>query len=127
MSAVLDQLQPAPPKDVNVYLPYYKEAHQRNLLPMAISLYKQGSFEGQRSIEGGENIPFLATWSISPLPADMSRCNVQFDGNPDFSYEVMMNNFHFVSYLIEVITNYKRGGIPDFSKGFYRRLLRLED
>lgn len=127
MGVSLDQIQPAQPKDVNVYLPYYKDMQKRNLLPLAISLYQQGNFEGSRSIEGGESIPFLATWSISTLPADLSRCSVQFDGNAELSYEITMTNFEFIGYLIEVLTAFKRGGMPDFSRQFYRSLLRIDE
>jgi hypothetical protein len=127
MGVSLDQIQPAQPKDVNVYLPYYKDVQKRNLLPLAISLYQQGNFEGTRSIEGGENIPFIATWNISTLPADLSRCAVQFDSNADLSYEITITNFEFIGFLIDVLTSYKRAGVADFSKLFYRKLLRLDD
>jgi hypothetical protein len=127
MGVSLDQIQPAQPKDVNVYLPYYRDAQKRNLLPLAISLYQQGNFEGTRTIEGGENIPFIATWNISTLPADLSRCAVQFDSNADLSYEITITNFEFIGFLIDVLTSYKRAGIADFSKLFYRKLLRLDD
>jgi hypothetical protein len=33
----------------------------------------------------------------------------------------------FVDFLIEVIVGYKRTRIADFSQGFYRKLLRLEE
>jgi hypothetical protein len=127
MGVSLDQIQPAQAKDVNVYLPYYRDVQKRNLLPLAISLYQQGNFEGTRTIEGGENIPFIATWNISTLPADLSRCAVQFDSNADLSYEITITNFEFIGFLIDVLTSYKRAGIADFSKLFYRKLLRLDD
>jgi hypothetical protein len=127
MGVSLDQIQPAQAKDVNVYLPYYRDVQKRNLLPLAISLYQQGNFEGTRTIEGSENIPFIATWNISTLPADLSRCAVQFDSNADLSYEITITNFEFIGFLIDVLTSYKRAGIADFSKLFYRKLLRLDD
>jgi hypothetical protein len=127
MGVSLGQIQPAQAKDVNVYLPYYRDVQKRNLLPLAISLYQQGNFEGTRTIEGGENIPFIATWNISTLPADLSRCAVQFDSNADLSYEITITNFEFIGFLIDVLTSYKRAGIADFSKLFYRKLLRLDD
>jgi hypothetical protein len=126
MGVALNSIQPAPTKDVNVYIPYYQGA-KRNLLPLAISLYQQGNFEGHRSIEGGEDIPFVASWSVSTLPADLSRCAIQFDGNPDLSYELTLTNFEFIGFLIDVLTNFKRVGLADFSKPFYRKLLRLDD
>jgi len=125
MTVILDQIQPAATRDVSVYLPYYQGV-KRNFLPQAISLYQGGSFEGQRCIEGGEDIPFIATWNISTLPADLTRCRVQFEGNAELSYEVTMTNFEFIGFLIEVLSNLKRSGVADFSKGFYRKLLRLE-
>jgi hypothetical protein len=127
MSKTIDQLQPAPLKDVNVYVPYYRDTQQRNLLPMAIALYQQGSLEGNRTIEGGESIPFVATWHVSSLPADLSRCTLQFDGNSDFSYDMTIINFEFVTHLIEVLVSHKRTKQADFSKGFYRKLLGLEE
>jgi hypothetical protein len=125
MTVILDQIQPAAEQEVSVYLPYY-QGSKRNLLPQAIALYQNGSFEGQRWIEGGDNIPFMATWSISTLPADLTHCRIQFEGNAELSYEVTMTNFEFIGFLIEVLNNLKRTNIADFSKGFYRKLLRLE-
>jgi hypothetical protein len=123
----IEQLQPAPNNQVGVYVPYYPQAAKRNLLPLAISLYQRGSLEGKRKIEGGESIPFIATWNISTLPADLTRCRIQFDGNADLSYELMLANFEFVDFLIEVIMNFKRARLADFSQAFYRKLLRLDD
>jgi hypothetical protein len=126
MTETLNRIQPAQPREVNVYLPYY-QGSKRNFLPLAISLYHSGNFEGQRGIEGNENIPFIATWNISTLPADLTRCRVQFESSADLSYEITMTNFEFIGFLIEVLTNFKRTGIADFSKSFYRKLLKLED
>lgn len=123
----IEKLQPAPTQQVGVYVPYYPQAGKKQLLPFAISLYQKGALEGQRKIEGAESIPFIATWNISTLPADLCRCRIQFDGNAELSYEVMMANFEFVDFLIEVITNFKRNRLADFSQAFYRKLLRLED
>lgn len=123
----LEQLQPAPNQQVGVYVPYYPQAAKRSLLPLAISLYQKGALEGQRKIEGGESIPFIATWNVSTLPADLTRCRIQFDGNSELSYELMMANFEFVDFLIEVIMNFKRARLADFSQAFYRKLLRLDD
>lgn len=126
MTATLDQIRPAPVRDVNAYLPYY-QGGKRNLLPLAISLYQGGVFEGQRTIEGGENILFIATWSISSLPADLTRCRVQFDGNAELSYEIIMTNFELIGFLIEVMTAFRSSSLVDFPKGFYRKLLRMDD
>jgi hypothetical protein len=123
----LEQLQPAPNQQVGVYIPYYPQAGKRQVLPYAISLYQKGALEGQRKIEGGEGIPFIATWNISTLPADLTRCRIQFDGNAELSYELMLANFEFVDFLIEVVMNFKRTRLADFSQGFYRRLLRLDE
>ena len=122
----IEKLQPADKGAVGMYMPYYQGA-KRNMLPLAISLYQQGSLEGTRRIEGGESIPFVATWLVSKLPADLTRCRIQFDGNADLSYEVNMANSEFVNYLIEVIMNFKRSRLTDFSQTFYRKLLRIDE
>lgn len=122
----IETLQPANPRDVNVYAPYY-QGRKRNALPLAISLYQKGNLEGSRKIEGGESIPFVATWNVSSLPADLTRCRMQFDGNAELSYELTLANFEFVDFLIEVIFNFKATRIADFSQSFYRKLLRLDD
>ncbi|WP_254564416.1 type IV pilus biogenesis protein EbsA [Oscillatoria sp. HE19RPO] len=122
----LDQLQPADNREIGVYIPYY-QGNKRAVLPRAISLYRQGNLEGERKIEGGENIPFVASWHVSSLPADLTRCRIQFDGNADLSYEVTMANFEFIDHLIDVIISHKRYHSVDFSKGFYRKLLLLDD
>ncbi len=123
----IEKLTPAPAPQCGVYAPYYPQASKKQILPFAISLYQRGNLEGQRNIEGGESIPFIATWSISNLPADLCRCRIQFDGNADLSYEVMLANFEFVDFLIDVIFTYRRSRISDFSQSFYRRLLRLDE
>ena len=122
----IEQLQPAASRDVNVYMPYY-QGNKRNVLPLAISLYQKGALEGQRKIEGGEGIPFIATWNVSTLPADLTRCRMQFEGNAELSYEVMMASFEFVDCLIDLLMTFKRSRNADFSQAFYRKLLRLED
>jgi hypothetical protein len=122
----IEQLQPANPRDVNVYTPYY-HGSKRGALPYAISLYQKGSLEGLRKIEGGESIPFVASWSVSSLPADLTRCRMQFDGNAELSYEIILANFEYVDFLIDVIINFKRSRLADFSQSFYRKLLRLDD
>lgn len=126
MTTKLDELQPVQQRDVNVYLPYYQDA-KRNMLPLGIALYKEGNLEGHRRIEGGDNIPFLATWNISMLPADLSRCRVKFNEDADLTYEITMTNFEFIGFLIEMLTQYRRSQVADFPKGFYRKLLKLED
>jgi hypothetical protein len=122
----IDKLQPAPPQSLTVYMPYY-QANQRNILPYAITLYKEGVLEGERKIEGGNSIPFVATWNVAALPADLTRCQMRFDGSSDLSYEVTMANFEFVKFLIEVLLNYRSSRSIDFSKSFYRKLLRLDE
>lgn len=122
----IEKLKPVDKGAVGVYMPYYQGA-KRNILPLAISLYQQGSLEGNRHIEGGESIPFVATWFVSNLPADLTRCRLQFDGNAELSYEINMANYEFVNYLIEVIMNFKRSRLTDFSQAFYRKLLRIDE
>ncbi|TVP69585.1 MAG: hypothetical protein EA342_03010 [Leptolyngbya sp. LCM1.Bin17] len=121
-----EEIQPAGKQDVSVYVPYY-QGNKRTALPYAISLYKQGNLEGERLIEGGDSIPFVATWNVSTLPADLTRCRMQFDDDADLSYEITMATFEFVDFLFDVIVALRQKRIPDFSKGFYRKLLRLED
>ena len=122
----LEQLPPANPQRVNVYAPYY-QGNKRTFLPKAISLYEKGVLEGERRIEGGDSIPFVATWNVTMLPSELTRCRLQFNGNAELSYEVMLANNEFVNYLIEVIMNFKTARAIDFSKAFYRKLLRLDE
>ncbi len=123
----IDQLQPATQQQASVYLPYIQGNNKRNFLPFAIGLYQKGVLEGHRKIEGSDNIPFVATWNVATLPSDLTRCRVQFDGNAELSYEVMMASFEFIVFLIELLENYKRHRTTDFSQTFYRKLLRIED
>lgn len=123
----IEKLQPAPTQQVGVYTPYYPQQNKKQLLPFAISLYQKGALEGERRIEGASSIPFIATWNVSTLPADLCRCRIQFEGNAELSYEVMMANFEFVDFLIEVILNFKRSRLSDFSQAFYRKLLRIDE
>lgn len=37
------------------------------------------------------------------LPADLTRCRLQFDGDADLSYEMVMATFEFVDFLFDVI------------------------
>lgn len=122
----LSTLQPAPNREVSMYLPYY-QGPKRDMLGLAMALYQCGNFEGERGIEGNSNIPFVATWNVLPLPADLTRCRMQFDNDSDLSYEVTLTNFEFVGFLIDVLTNFKRSKTADFPKTFYRKLLKLED
>jgi hypothetical protein len=122
----IEKLQPANRADTLMYQPYYgKEEHE--ILPHALSLYQQGYLEGQRIIEGKTNIPFVATWYVSRLPAEMTRCRVQFEGSADLSYEINLSNSEFLEYLITLIKNFKQSRQTDFSQKFYRKLLRLDD
>ncbi|WP_071190641.1 type IV pilus biogenesis protein EbsA [Trichormus sp. NMC-1] len=122
----IDQLQPVTPQQASVYLPYI-QGSKRTFLPYAISLYQKGVLEGHRKIEGSDNVPFVATWNVATLPSDLTRCRIQFDGNAELSYEVMMASFEFINFLIELMENYKRHRISDFSQTFYRKLLRVEE
>ena len=121
----IEQLQPADKREVGVYFPYY-QGNRRNLLPYAITLYKRGNLEGERAIEGGDSIPFLATWYVSSLPADLTRCRMQFDGNAELSYEVTMANFEFINYLIDIVLLLRRKAPIDFTQSFYRKLMRYD-
>jgi hypothetical protein len=122
----IEGIEPATKQDVGVYIPYY-QGTKRNALPYAIGLYKRGNLEGERNIEGGDSIAFLATWNVSMLPADLTRCRLQFDGDAELSYEVTMATFEFVDFLFDVVAALRLKRKPDFSKTFYRKLLRMED
>ncbi len=122
----IEQLQPASQQQASVYLPYI-QGSRRNFLPYAISLYQKGVLEGHRKIEASDNIPFVATWNVASLPSDLTRCRMQFDGDADLSYEVMMASSEFITYLIELMDNYKRNRLTDFSQAFYRKLLRIDE
>lgn len=122
----IEKLQPANRADTLMYQPYYgKEEHE--ILPYALSLYQQGYLEGERIIEGKTNIPLVATWYVSRLPAEMTRCRIQFEGSADLSYEINLSNSEFLEYLIALIKNFKQSRQTDFSQKFYRKLLRLDD
>ncbi|MFM7363834.1 MAG: type IV pilus biogenesis protein EbsA [Cuspidothrix sp.] len=121
-----DQLQPANQQQTSLYQPYI-QGNKRNFLPYAISLYQKGVLEGGRKIEASDHIPFVATWSVGTLPLDLTRCRVQFDANSEQTYEVIMASFEFIAFLIELMENYKRYRVTDFSQAFYRKLLRADD
>lgn len=119
-------LQPASKAELAIYMPYYAKS-KHNGLPYAITLYKQGSIEGKRKIEGSESIPFVASWYVSKLPSELTRCRLQFDGQADLSYEVTLSNSEFVDYLIEAIGNSEKTKELDFSNAFYRKLLKFDE
>jgi hypothetical protein len=125
MATIINQIKPVAQGEITVYNPYYAEK-RRKYLGHAISLYKQKHLEGARKIDGGEDIPFVATWNVSFLPADLTRCRIQFDNNSELSYEVMMATFEYVDCLVDVIINYHRHHVVDYAKGFYRKLLRFD-
>ncbi len=120
------QLEPASPPEVALYQPYYAVA-RRQYLPLAVGLYKKGSLEGQRSIEGDKPVRFLASWPTSPLPSDLTVVQVMFDQDSDLSYQLSIANYEFVDYLIDVVALVQRGQPPDFSTAFYKKLMRYED
>jgi hypothetical protein len=123
--SIIEEIKPAGKADVIIYVPYYSK-NKHNWLPHAIALYRQASLEGIRQIEGGEGIPFVATWYVSKLPSELTRCRLQFDGQAELSYEVTLSNSEFIDYLIDVIINFKRSKITDFPSVFYRKLLRFD-
>lgn len=122
----LQTIKPATKPESSVYLPYY-QGKRRNALPYAIGLYKQGNIEGERQIEGCDSISFLATWNVSMLPADLTRCRMQFDGDADLTYEITMATFEFVDSLISVVVVMNQDKVPDFDQAFYRKLLRMNE
>lgn len=126
MSLTFEEIKPVNKAEIGVYLPYY-QGTKRNALPYAIGLYKQGNLEGERTIEEGDSIPFIATWNVSTLPADLTRCRLQFDDDADLSYEITMATFEYVDFLFDVVVALRHKQPADFSKSFYRKLLRLDD
>lgn len=123
--SIIEQIKPASKADVIIYVPYYAK-NKHSWLPHAIALYREASLEGERQVEGGESIPFVASWYVSKLPSELTRCRLQFDGQAELSYEVTLSNSEFIDYLIDVIMNFKRSKTTDFPRGFYRKLLRFE-
>ncbi|BAZ46438.1 hypothetical protein NIES4102_34700 [Chondrocystis sp. NIES-4102] len=123
--SIIEQIKPAGKADVIIYVPYYSK-NKHDWLPHAIALYRQASLEGERQIEGGEGVPFVATWYVSKLPSELTRCRLQFDGQAELSYEVTLSNSEFIDYLIDVIINFKRSKKTDFPAEFYRKLLRFD-
>ncbi len=122
----INQLEPANKADVVVYQPYYpKDKHK--VLPYALALYNQGYLEGKRQIEGAEGIPFVASWYVSKLPSELTRCRLQFEGQAELSYEMTILNAEFIDFLIGAIQIFKEVGSVDFAQGFYRKLLRYEE
>ena len=122
--SVLENIKPAKEGEVMIYFPYYPKNKQK-ALPQAIGLYQMGAIEGKRSIQGGEGIPFVASWHVSKLPSEMTSCRLQFDSQADLSYSVTLPNNEFVDYLIDLLDNFRRSRNIDFPKRFYRQLLGL--
>jgi len=120
------QLEPAGPSEVSVYQPYYAVA-RRQYLPLAVGLYKKGSLEGQRAIEGDKPVRFLASWHTSLLPADLTVVQVVFDQDAELTYQLSIANYEFVDYLIDLVALVQRGQPPDFTTAFYKKLMRYED
>ncbi|WP_448564128.1 type IV pilus biogenesis protein EbsA [Trichothermofontia sp.] len=121
----INQPKAAAPEQVMIYQPYY-QGSRRNALPYAISLYQEGSLEGERRIEGGESIPFIASWEVTSLPLQMTRCRVQFDGKADLSYQTSMKSHELIDFLIDAFVHYRRNQVADFPPAFYRKLLNME-
>ena len=122
----LKDLAPADKQAVAIYFPYYNIQNKRQVLPFAITLYKQGALEGERYIEGGQSIPFVASWFVSNLPADMTRSRLQFNHDSDLSYEITLSNHEFIDFLIDLLIEFKRTKRIDFPQGFYRRLMQYD-
>lgn len=127
MSTLISQLQPADKKDVIVYQPYYPDKNKQKLLPLALALYQLGQVEGARQIEGGESLSFAATWFVSRLPSELTRCRMQFEGQAELSYEMTVLNSEFMDYLIDLIAMHEETKAIDFPQNFYRKLLRVDE
>ena len=120
------ELTKAPDQEVLAYKPYYREAIRQQALPYTISLYKQGEMAGERRIEGGPPIPFMAVWRVTSLPLDTILCRVTFDGDTDMSYEIELQNAEFVGYLIDVVSSLTDKEYADFPQVFYSKLFRVK-
>jgi len=127
MSTLISKLQPADKKDVIVYQPYYPDKNKQKLLPLALALYQLGQLEGSRQIEGGEGLTFAATWFVSRLPSELTRCRMQFEGQAELSYEMTVLNSEFMDYLIDLIALHEQTQAIDFPQNFYRKLLRVDE
>ncbi|WP_218081976.1 type IV pilus biogenesis protein EbsA [Anthocerotibacter panamensis] len=119
-------ITPAPQREVALYFPYYP-ANRRTYLPMALGLYKQGVAQGLRCIEGinKKEIIFTATWSVKPLPSDLTVCRTEFfvPEREGLVYEFAFPNTEFISYLVETVQNYNESKPIDMPQQFYRRIL----
>jgi hypothetical protein len=111
---------------VTAYVPYYREQAKREIIPFAVNLYESELLEGERQVEGGASVPFVATWRGSGLPSEAGLIIVTFDNNPELRYEVVMNNSEFVGYLIDIIIAYRNKNTIDFPKIFYSKLFRIK-
>ncbi len=120
------ELKAAAPQEVSIYIPYYREPNKRQVLPYAISLYKQGEIAGERHIEGSSAVSFMAVWRVANLPSDLVLCRMTFEGDTDMSYEMTLENSEFVGYLIDVVSSIRDKGYVDFPQIFYSKLFRIK-
>jgi hypothetical protein len=120
------KITPASQREVALYYPYYP-ANRRTFLPLALGLYKEGTVEGLRRIEGvnRKEIPFTAVWSVKPLPSDITICRTEFfiPGKEGLIYEFAFPNTEFIGYLVETVQNYRDGRPVELPQQFYRRIL----
>jgi len=120
------ELTKASDQEVIPYKPYYREAIRQQALPYAISLYKQGEMAGERHVEGGPAISFIAVWRVTSLPLDTILCRVTFSGDADMSYEIDLQNAELVGYLIDIVSSIKDKNYADFPQVFYSKLFRMK-
>ncbi len=120
-------IQAAPVGDVVLYLPYCKR-EQQQALPYAISLYRTGTLQGERQVEGSTPVPFSAFWKVSTLPVDPVICTVVFTNeiSEEYKYEIELQSLQVVRHLIDVIILDRETQIVDFSQAFYAELFRLK-
>lgn len=116
--------KPASAGEIAIYLPYFP-ASRRQLLAPALGLYKTGTLEGRRRVEGSAGIPFVASWEVRSLPSDATVCRVRFiEGELFLDYELPLANTEFIGFLMEAMDiGAKGGGELDFPSVFFRRLL----
>lgn len=119
------ELREAPAQDIAIYMPYFRDANRRASLRYAITLYKSGELVGERVIEGGANVPFVATWRVANLPNDFTLCKLLFNNQPELSYELQIVNEKFIDHLIDVVNLFQDKQEVDFPRIFYSKLFMI--
>ncbi len=119
-------ITPAATREVSLYFPYYPTT-RRHLLPLALGLYHQGKFQGERRLAGINQkvIPLTLTWQLHRQPAELTLCQAEFCplAQPPLLYELAFPNIEFIGYLMELAQDYSEGKPLELPQQFYRRIL----